>query len=1284
LLPLFHELLRRRLYPHACQHLRRLIEANPDVSLYADQLPVLRDALAKQAALGEVSEATLAELEARFTPWGAPEKGTDPELETERRSAFQRLRTEPLHCGSWDRSPQDGSKLEGGWRLSVDDAHDSERPLVSVVTVCFNAEASIDIVVRSVMAQSHSAVEHIIVDGGSSDGTVDRLQNFGDQVAYWVSEPDGGIYSAMNKGLRLARGRYIALLNADDRLHPEFVERSVALMESSGADITFCDYETENGVVDVLYPHDGILFSQLDIKHNTFLFRRECFETVGEFDEDRKYVSDARWNRGAWLAGLRFAKTNGALVFYSTQGASSSQTQKVKEELIDESATLVQLCFPFLDRSQARRLYLSNFNTHHSELLLELRRRPGLPSLFQAALELFQLFNIAERPGYLARMEHPAVVQDLIGIASAFDLPLGLIRTDGAPSALRRALSRIEWLSREVAASSRPVVLHFARKFSSPSETFIHDLLRDYDRRDSKRLHIMLCDERLLEKERPYDKVVTIPWDDLDDGLRRFLYRLLWERLKPSLVIAHFALNGFWLFQRLDRECWETPSIFMCHGVDVFALSRPGGYARFIREFAADASNVVFTVVSGFLGQALEERGVPRRKIFTVPNAVSDRFHDHRKQDGFYRGGRPLEILNIGRLIGWKGHHVLLEALAGLRNDRGIDVRLTVVYGNSGDRLDELEAMTASLGLEDAVTWVPFVDLAAEPGYLAGFDLFVLPSTVHESSGEQSETFGVSILEAISAGLPVIGSTAGGIPEVVGEEGPHARIVPHGDPNVLEAAVAEWVQHPERVFTDNLSYAQERLGAFSSANRYRRWREAEQSLYELGPVVYHFCALGRGGAAGSSMNIHRGLLRRGWDSRFVTRAQEKERLPRYLPNIRLMEPEFSFDFQQSQSQGPRPGKTMFSVDEHIVSNETLLDLVADADLVNLTWIARFLSVENIAAISATGIPLVITVRDMYPITGGCHYFHGCERYKSGCDACPQIPDVSDNYPYWVLKTKQELWRRQDMSYVALSEHTEKILRQATLSRDCRIDRIPNFVDFETFYPAPAENHREELLDGVRGFVIGYLPSFNSEAKGHEPFLQALRLLHREQPDLELTVAWISSGGGHEDRVPFPVIRLNHIEDKAKLRDFYNAVDVVAVPSTEETFSNTTTEALACGSAVIGFKTGVLAELPEDRRIAGAVPVGDVRALAEQILRFHREGVDREACRAYVSKHFEESAVIDQYATLFKRRLHEALPSRRPDRERDARFEWFKRMRVRKSKGAGQRLADLRRSIQHRK
>lgn len=88
-------------------------------------------------------------------------------------------------------------------------------PLFSTVTVAFNAAATIRATIESVLAQTAGNREYLIVDGGSTDGTLDILRSYGDAIR-WVSEPDKGIYDAMNKGIGLARGTWIHLLNADD------------------------------------------------------------------------------------------------------------------------------------------------------------------------------------------------------------------------------------------------------------------------------------------------------------------------------------------------------------------------------------------------------------------------------------------------------------------------------------------------------------------------------------------------------------------------------------------------------------------------------------------------------------------------------------------------------------------------------------------------------------------------------------------------------------------------------------------------------------------------------------------------------------------------------------------------------------------------------------------------------------------------------------------------------------------------------------------------------------
>lgn len=98
-----------------------------------------------------------------------------------------------------------------------------ELPLVSVVTVVRNGEKFLEQAIRSVIEQTYPRVEYLVVDGGSTDGTLDIIQRYQAHLAYWVSEPDGGIYDAWNKALRVAKGEWIAFLGSDDLLLPRAI-----------------------------------------------------------------------------------------------------------------------------------------------------------------------------------------------------------------------------------------------------------------------------------------------------------------------------------------------------------------------------------------------------------------------------------------------------------------------------------------------------------------------------------------------------------------------------------------------------------------------------------------------------------------------------------------------------------------------------------------------------------------------------------------------------------------------------------------------------------------------------------------------------------------------------------------------------------------------------------------------------------------------------------------------------------------------------------------------------
>src|ERR1700739_1974354 len=106
---------------------------------------------------------------------------------------------------------QGGTRIAGKQKQSINGI-----PLVSVITVVYNGAKFIEQAIQSVLNQSYKNIEYIVIDGGSNDGTVDIIKKYDKQINYWQSERDGGIYFAMNKGVSLATGELIGILNTDD------------------------------------------------------------------------------------------------------------------------------------------------------------------------------------------------------------------------------------------------------------------------------------------------------------------------------------------------------------------------------------------------------------------------------------------------------------------------------------------------------------------------------------------------------------------------------------------------------------------------------------------------------------------------------------------------------------------------------------------------------------------------------------------------------------------------------------------------------------------------------------------------------------------------------------------------------------------------------------------------------------------------------------------------------------------------------------------------------------
>ena len=183
------------------------------------------------------------------------------------------------------------------------------RPLVSIVTPTLNQGRFIEQTIRSIMAQGYDHFEHIVVDGGSTDETLDILRRYeGTYPMRWVSEPDEGMYDAINKGMREAKGDILAYLNSDDLYFPWTLEVVVeAFAREPAADFVSGDCVRTDPAAGRSY----LLFQPplyVDwvmrtgyLAQPTVFWRRHVLEDVGEFDSSLRYVADCDY----WMRALR-------------------------------------------------------------------------------------------------------------------------------------------------------------------------------------------------------------------------------------------------------------------------------------------------------------------------------------------------------------------------------------------------------------------------------------------------------------------------------------------------------------------------------------------------------------------------------------------------------------------------------------------------------------------------------------------------------------------------------------------------------------------------------------------------------------------------------------------------------------------------------------------------------------------------------------------------------------------------------------------------------------------
>lgn len=326
-----------------------------------------------------------------------------------------------------------------------------------------------------------------------------------------------------------------------------------------------------------------------------------------------------------------------------------------------------------------------------------------------------------------------------------------------------------------------------------------------------------------------------------------------------------------------------------------------------------------------------------------------------------------------------------------------------------------------------------------------------------------------------------------------------------------------------------------------------------------------------GGAARAAYRLHQGLNQLGTTSQMLVRAKDS------------IDDQVIADSSWQTRLGPvmngLPLKRYKKRDRSLFSPQWFPDAIApriqnlNPDIVHLHWICNgFLQIETLSRLQK---PLAWTLHDMWPFTGGCHYNKDCLKFQENCGNCPQLNSQQEqdlSRRIWLRKMKT--WKHLNLTAIAPSHWFAECVRSSSLFQNRRVEVIPHGLDLTKYQPVPKTVARDILkLPHDKQLVLFGASSgtMNDPRKGFQFLVPALKDLAATdwQGKIELVIFGASQPSTPLD-LGFSVHYLGRFYDDIALAIAYSAADVMIVPSMQESFGQTASEALACGTPVVAF------------------------------------------------------------------------------------------------------------------
>lgn len=398
-----------------------------------------------------------------------------------------------------------------------------------------------------------------------------------------------------------------------------------------------------------------------------------------------------------------------------------------------------------------------------------------------------------------------------------------------------------------------------------------------------------------------------------------------------------------------------------------------------------------------------------------------------------------------------------------------------------------------------------------------------------------------------------------------------------------------------------------------------------------------------GGAAIASYRLHRGLVSSGINSTLIVQTKHSDDpsvsgpISNQQKLINQLRP--AADRLLNAAYRSR-GKAMFST-AWLPSGVVKRIEAITPDLVHLFWVTGgFIQIEAIGKIAR---PMVWTLHDMWPFTGGCHYDDGCGRFLQRCGSCPLLGSRNQSdLSHFNINRKHKSWSNAPITVVATSKWLAEMARSSSVFMNKQIEIIPNGIDIERYKPIDKLVARQAwgLPLDKRLILFSAFGGASDKRKGNQHLVPALQKLVSQgwADDLELVVV----GASHPGKMPDLGVKVHfmgRLHDEISQVLLYSAVDATIAPSEQENLSNTVMESLACGTPVVAFDIGGMPDLIEHQASGYLAIPFEHEDLARGIAWVLENDVRHKqlamCARASVEQKYALGTVVERYLSLYR-------------------------------------------------